>query len=78
MTARNEKKQQRIRKSNTGCYREQNKAEVKSYVQDIALVIMKCREQAKSREHFIELMNANGYGVVWMDNRKYITFTNLA
>lgn len=52
--------------------------EVKSYVQDIALAIMDCREQAKSREHFIELMNANGYGVVWTDSRKYITFTDLA
>ncbi|MDE7138358.1 MAG: relaxase/mobilization nuclease domain-containing protein [Ruminococcus sp.] len=52
--------------------------EVKSYVQDIALAVMDCREQANSREHFIELMNANGYDVVWTDNRKYITFTDLA
>lgn len=55
---------------------EQGKA--KSYVQDIALAVMACREQANSREHFIELMNANGYGIVWTDNRKYITFTDLA
>lgn len=52
--------------------------EVKSYVQDIALAIMDCREQAQSREQFIDMMNANGYGVVWTDNRKYITFTDLA
>lgn len=52
--------------------------EVKSYVQDIALAVMECREQAKNREQFIELMNANGYGVIWTDNRKYITFTDLA
>ena len=52
--------------------------EVKSYVQDIALAVMDCREQANSREHFIELMNANDYGVVWTGNRKYITFTDLA
>lgn len=52
--------------------------EVKSYVQDIALAIMDCREQANSREHFIKLMNINGYSVVWTDNRKYITFTDLA
>lgn len=51
--------------------------EVKSYVQDIALAIMDCREQAQSREQFIDIMNANGYGVVWTDNRKYITFTDL-
>lgn len=52
--------------------------EVKSYVQDIALAIMDCREQANSRENFIKLMNINGYSVVWTDNRKYITFTDLA
>lgn len=52
--------------------------EVKSYVQDIALAIMDYREQAQSREQFIDMMNANGYGVVWTDNRKYITFTDLA
>ena len=51
--------------------------EVKSYVQDIALVIMECKEQATSREQFAELMNANGYGVLWSDNRKYITFIDL-
>ena len=52
--------------------------EVKSYIQDIALAVMECREQAQSREQFIDMMNANGYGVVWTDNRKYITFTDLA
>ena len=55
---------------------EQGKA--KSYVQDIALAVMACREQANSREQFIELMNANGYSVIWTDNRKYITFTDIA
>ena len=62
-------------------YRLLQKAEqgrAKSYVQDIALAVMACREQANSREHFIELMNANGYGVVWTDSRKYITFTDIA
>ncbi len=62
-------------------YRLLQKAEqgkVKSYVQDIALAVMGCREQANSHKHFIELMNVNGYGVVWTDSRKYITFTDLA
>lgn len=54
------------------------KGEIKSYVQDIALAVMECREQAQSRSQFVELMNANGYGVVWSDNHKYITFTDLA
>ena len=43
----------------------------------LALAIMDYREQAQSREQFIDMMNANGYGVVWTDNRKYITFTYL-
>lgn len=41
------------------------KGEVKSYVQDIALAIMDCREQAQSREEFINQMNERGYGVDW-------------
>lgn len=44
----------------------------------LALAIMDCRERAQSREQFIDMMNANGYGVVWTDNLKYITFTDLA
>lgn len=51
--------------------------EIKSYVQDIALAVMECREQAQSRSQFVELMNDNGYGVVWTDDRKHITFTDL-
>lgn len=52
--------------------------EVKSYVQDIALSVLECREQATSREDFIQRMNERGYGVDWQDNHKYITFTDLA
>ena len=52
--------------------------EVKSYVQNIALAVMECREQAQSREQFIELMNANGYGIVWTNEHKHITFIDLA
>lgn len=51
------------------------KGEVKSYVQDIALAVMDCRETATSRENFIEKMKEMGYGVDWRDNHKYITFT---
>lgn len=51
--------------------------EVKSYVQDIALAVMDCRECATSRSEFVELMNAQGYAVKWEDNLKYITFTDL-
>lgn len=54
------------------------RGEVKSYVQDIALSVLDCREQATSREDFIKRMNERGYGVDWQDNHKYITFTDLA
>ncbi|MCG4767441.1 relaxase, partial [Fusicatenibacter saccharivorans] len=51
------------------------KGEVKSYVQDIALSVMDCRETATSREDFIDQMKSRGYGVDWQDSHKYITFT---
>lgn len=51
---------------------------VKSYVQDIALAVLDCKETATSREDFIRQMNERGYGVDWQDSHKYITFTDLA
>lgn len=51
--------------------------EVKSYVQDIALAILDCREQSTSRADFVQRMNERGYGVDWQDSHKYITFTDL-
>ena len=53
------------------------KGEVKSYVQDIALAILDCREKATSRTDFVQRMNERGYGVDWQDSHKYITFTDL-
>ena len=47
-----------------------------SYVQDIALAVLECREQAKSREDFKMLMSERGYAVKWEDSRKHITFTD--
>ena len=52
--------------------------EVKSYVQDIALAVLDCKETATSRENFIRMMNERGYGVDWQDSHKYITYTDLA
>lgn len=52
--------------------------EVKSYVQDIALAVMDCREEATSRQEFCELMAERGYKTDWQDSHKYITFTDLA
>lgn len=53
---------------------EQNKTS--SYVQDIALAVLECRERATSREDFKMLMSEHGYSVKWEDNRKHITFTD--
>lgn len=50
--------------------------EVKSYVQDIALAVCQCREQATSIEDFKMRMSELGYAVKWEDSRKYITFTD--
>ena len=50
---------------------------VKSYVQDIALAVLDCKETATSRENFIRMMNERGYGVDWQDSHKYIIFTDL-
>ena len=47
-----------------------------SYVQDIALAVLECREQATSREDFKMLMSERGYAVKWEDSRKHITFTD--
>ena len=44
---------------------------VKSYVQDIALAVLDCKETATSRETFIRLMNERGYGVDWQDSHKF-------
>lgn len=54
------------------------KGEVKSYVQDIALAVLDCREVSGDKKEFAEKMREKGYGVDWQDNHKYITFTDLA
>lgn len=51
---------------------------VKSYVQNIALAILDCREQAVSREDFLRLMEQRGYRTEWKENHKYITWTDKA
>lgn len=51
---------------------------VKSYVQDIALAVLDCKENATSRQDFIDRMEQRGYKTDWQDNHKYITWTDLA
>ena len=52
--------------------------EVKSYVQDIALAVMDCRETAVSREDFCQKMKERGFEADWQDSHKYITFTDIS
>ena len=49
------------------------KGEVKSYVQEIAMAVLDCKESATCREEFINQMQEMGYGVDWQENHKYIT-----
>lgn len=53
------------------------KGEAKSYIQDIALAVMDCRETAVSREDFCQQMKERGIAVEWQDSHKYITFTDM-
>lgn len=49
---------------------------VKSYVFDIALAVMECKEQATSREDFIQRLAEKDIETQWSDNRVNITFTD--
>ena len=46
-----------------------------SWKLDLAMAIDEAMRCAVSREHFIELMELEGYKVNWSDTRKYITYT---
>lgn len=45
-----------------------------SYKMRLAAVIDDAMTTAQSKDDFIQLMEAEGYGVVWTDERKYITY----
>lgn len=50
---------------------------IESYIQDIGEKVIEVIKTATSREDFIEKLKAQGVGVTWSDNRKYITFEDL-
>ena len=52
------------------------KGEAQSYVQSTAIAIIEEKQEATSREDFIERMDKRGYGVDWQDSHKNITFTD--
>ena len=51
-----------------------DKGKVKSYVLDIAEKVMSAKEQAVSREDFIERLQKSGIRTTWKDSRKAVTF----
>ena len=54
-------------------YRSADKGQ--SWKLNLAIAIDEAMRYAVSREHFIELMDMEGYKVNWSDTRKYITYT---
>ena len=54
-------------------YRSADKGQ--SWKLDLAMAIDEAMRYAVSREHFIQLMELEGYQVKWSDTRKYITYT---
>ena len=69
-------KKQKQRKERTMSDREYRAyAKGNSWKMDLEITVDECMAQARSREHFIRLMEYNGYEVKWTDSRKNITYT---
>lgn len=64
--------QKTVRQMSSKEYRSAVRGE--SYKMQLAAVIDDAMAQAKTKKDFIRLMEAEGYGVVWTDERKYITY----
>ena len=67
------KKQRKERTMSDREYRAYAKG--KSWKMDLEITVDECMAQARNREHFIRLMEYNGYEVKWTDSRKNITYT---
>ena len=69
-------KKQKQRKERTMSDREYRAyAKGNSWKMDLEITVDECMAQARDREHFIRLMEYNGYEVKWTDSRKNITYT---
>ena len=69
-------KKQKQRKERTMSDREYRAyAKGNSWKMDLEITVDECMAQARSREHFIRLMEYNGYEVKWTDSRKNITYS---
>lgn len=49
---------------------------IQSYIQDIAIAVLKNKEKAKNKAEFIEKMKKDGYRVEWTEKRKHILFVD--
>ena len=66
------KKQEKVQQMSSKEYRSAVRGE--SYKMQLAAAIDDAMAAARSKQDFIRLMEAEGYGVVWTDERKYITY----
>ena len=67
------KKQKKERTMSDREYRAYAKGD--SWKMDLEITVDECMTKARSREHFIRLMEYNGYEVKWTPGRKNITYT---
>lgn len=67
-----QQKKKTIRQMSSKEYRSAVRGE--SYKMQLAAAIDDAMAAAQSKQDFIRLMEAEGYGVVWTDERKYITY----
>ena len=65
-------KQEKVQQMSSKEYRSAVRGE--SYKMQLAAAIDDAMAAARSKQDFIRLMEAEGYGVVWTDERKYITY----
>ena len=66
------RKQEKVQQMSSKEYRSAVRGE--SYKMQLAAAIDDAMAAARSKQDFIQLMEAEGYGVVWTDERKYITY----
>ena len=64
---------QKVKQMSSREYRAAERGE--SWKMQLIVTIEDAMAIAGSREHFIRFMEAEGYGVKWTDDRKYITYT---
>ena len=52
------------------------KKNIKSYIRDIGIAILKARDKARNKTEFIAILGKDNIGVNWSDTRKNITFVD--